>query len=141
MFGIPVQAGFFEFSLNSTRLAGQFNLEDHLNRCIVNRTWFTVCPTHVKLSLVSTSTVHPPSQFSTPPQPSATSLLLACDVVDAGELVMLWMPTRGPGSPLHLTAPRTTHAALRPGSQRRWPPRSSAVGRGGEGGERERRRG
>ncbi|GMN18634.1 hypothetical protein TIFTF001_050814 [Ficus carica] len=60
---------------------------------------------------------------------------------------MLWMLARGPGSPPNLTAPRTTHAALRPGSQRRWPPKSSAVGRdgfecqGGAGGEGERRRG
>ncbi|GMN51649.1 hypothetical protein TIFTF001_020801 [Ficus carica] len=38
---------------------------------------------------------------------------------------------RGPGSPLNLMAPRTTHAVLRRGSRRRWPPRSSAVGRGG----------
>ncbi|GMN69971.1 hypothetical protein TIFTF001_039016 [Ficus carica] len=42
---------------------------------------------------------------------------------------MLWMPARGLGSPPNLTAPRTTHAALRPGSRRRWPPRSSVVGR------------
>ncbi|GMN67048.1 hypothetical protein TIFTF001_036110 [Ficus carica] len=60
---------------------------------------------------------------------SSATLIRACDVVDAGEIVMLWMPARGPGSPPNLTAPRTTHAALRPGSQRRWPPRSSVVGR------------
>ncbi|GMN23359.1 hypothetical protein TIFTF001_043672 [Ficus carica] len=39
----------------------------------------------------------------------------ARDVVDAGELVMLWMPARGLVSPSNLTAPRTTHVALRPG--------------------------
>ncbi|GMN54923.1 hypothetical protein TIFTF001_024052 [Ficus carica] len=65
----------------------------------------------------------------------------ARDVVDTGELVMLWMPARGPGSPSNLTVSKTTHAALHLGSQRRWPPRSSAVGRGGGGGEGERRRG
>ncbi|GMN66410.1 hypothetical protein TIFTF001_035489 [Ficus carica] len=44
---------------------------------------------------------------------------------------MLWMPAHATGSPSNLTAPRTTHAASRPGSRHRWPPtpRSSAVGR------------
>ncbi|GMN20905.1 hypothetical protein TIFTF001_048819 [Ficus carica] len=65
---------------------------------------------------------------------SSATLIRARDVVDAGELAMSstpvssWLLARAPGSPPNLTAPRTTHAALRPGSRRRWPPRSSAVG-------------
>ncbi|GMN74925.1 hypothetical protein TIFTF001_053948 [Ficus carica] len=42
MFGKPVQAGFFEFSSNSTCLGRQSNLSLPLNRCTVYPTGFTV---------------------------------------------------------------------------------------------------
>ena len=42
LFGIITQTHIFELSSNWTRLAGQFSLEGHLNRCTVNQTWFTV---------------------------------------------------------------------------------------------------
>ncbi|GMN37141.1 hypothetical protein TIFTF001_006567 [Ficus carica] len=91
------------------------------------------------------SIVHPPPDFSLPPRPSAASFYgviddidpssrccgcrRARDVVDTGELVMLWMPARAHGSPPILTAPRTTHVTFHLRSRRRWPPRSSAMGR------------
>ncbi|GMN70587.1 hypothetical protein TIFTF001_039631 [Ficus carica] len=84
--------------------------------------------THVKQSHISTSTVHGVIG-NIDPSSRCCGCRRARDVVDAGELVILWMSAHAPSSPPNLTATRTTHAALRPGSRRRWPPRSSAMGR------------